>query len=184
MTNSINNIKLFFDRHKGPQRNNRYSVSFSGLPLGVPQLPPDDIKVASIAMGSRAIDVIADNLIGYGPGRMVPRYQKFVGGILLTFPVTNDNFIVDFFNSWFNVIYAGGRLRGGNRPFELRYYDDIVYNCKMRINLLNPNGDTNKIFNFFEVYPIENLPFEMNMADPNKFLTYTVLLNYREFSIT
>lgn len=185
MTNAINNIKLFFDRHQGIQRNNRYAVSFQGLPASLPQISPDDLKVNSVDMASRAIDAVADNLIGYGNGRLVPRYQKFVGGVLLTFPVTNDNFIVSFFNTWFNTIYSGGRLRGATSvPFQLQYYDDIIYPCRMKVDVLDPNGNINRAFTFFEVYPVENLPISMNMADNNKFLTYTVLMNYREFSVT
>lgn len=185
MSNSINDIKLFFDRHKGLQRDNRYSVSFPSLPQGLPNLPAEDMQTLAVAMGSRAIDAIADNLVGYGPGRMVPRYQKFVGGVLLSIPVTNDNFIVDFFNKWFNLIYAGGRLRGGNesQPFQLQFYNDIVYPCKMDIKLLDPNGNVNRTFRFYEVYPLENLPFTLRMDQPNQYLIYQVLMNYREFEI-
>lgn len=185
MKNTINEVKLFFDRHNGLQRNNRFSLSFQGLPSGLPNVNPDDFKVKMVDMSSRAIDAVADNLVGYGDGRLVPRSQKFVGGVLLTFAVTNDNFITDFFNSWFNLIYSGGRLRGAlNTSFQLRYYDDVVYPCRMKINLLDPNGNTNRTFTFFEVYPLENLPISLTMLDNNKFLTYTVLMHYREFSIT
>jgi hypothetical protein len=185
MSNSINDIKSFFDRHKGLQRNNRYSVSFVNLPSGLPQLAPDDVQTIAVAMGSRAIDTLADNLTGFGPGRLVPRYQKFVGGVMLSMPITNDNFIVDFFNQWFNKIYSGGRVAGSAQaPFGVSYYNDIIYGTEMHIKLLDPNGNTNRTFKFYEVYPLENLPFTLEMARPNEYLLYQVLMNYREFTIS
>lgn len=183
--NTIIGIKDFFDRHKGLQRNNRYQVSFLNLPSALPAVAADDFQTLGVAMGARAIEGIADNLMGYGPGRVVPRSQKFVGGVLLNFAVTNDNFIMDFFNSWFNLIYSGGRIKGNySAPFQLNYYDDIVYNTQMQIKLLDPNGNTNKIFTFYEVFPIENIPLELSMVRTNEYLIYQVLMNYREFTIT
>jgi len=183
MSNSIVNIKEYFDRHNGLQRSNRYSLSFAGLPRDLPQLPSDDIQAISVSMGARAIDALADNLAGYGSGRAVPRSQRFIPGVLLSFAVTNDNFIIDFFDKWFNLLYSGGRIRGNlNSPFQLSYYNEVVYPVRLNVNLLDPNGDINKIYTFYEVYPLENIPLELNMIEPNKYLIYQVLLNFREFT--
>lgn len=183
-SNTIVSVKEFFDRHGGVQRGNRFSISFNGLPSGLPQIPAEDFKCESVAMAARAIDSIADNLSGYGSGRSVPRSQRFVPGVLLNFPVTNDTFILDFFNAWFNRIYAGGRIRGNlQSPFQLSYYNDIVYNCTLDVKLLDLNGQVNRTYKFYEVYPIENIPVELSMAKPNTILTYQVLLNYREFTM-
>lgn len=182
--NTILGIKDYFDRHGGIQRDNRYSLSFLNLPEGIPAVAPTDYQALAVAMGSRAIDGIADNLMGYGAGRIVPRSQKFVGGVLLTFAVTNDNFIIDFFNSWFNLIYSGGRVKGDTSvPFKTNYYDDIVYNTKLQVNVLDLNGNTNRRFTFYEVYPVENIPIQLSMLENNKYMLYQVLLNYREFTI-
>jgi len=184
MSNSINDIKSFFDRHNGLQRNNRFSVSFPSLPQALNKPPAEDFQTLAVAMGARSIDVIADNLIGYGPGRYVPRYQKFVGGVMLNIPVTNDNFIIDFFNQWFNLIYAGGRVKGNEtNPYQLSYYNDIIYPSQMHIRLLDPNGNVNRIFKFYEVYPLESLPLELYMEKTNDYLIYKVMMNYREFVI-
>lgn len=181
--NSIFEIKNFISRHRGLQRDNRYSVSFLNLPPRITPPPQEDFKVAAIAAGSRAVDGIADNLMGYGAGRIVPRSQKFVGGILLTFPVTNDNFILDFFNQWFNFIYSGGRIRGNySMPYMVNYYDYSVAPVQMKLKFLDPNGNTNRVCTFYEVYPLECLPFEFSMAKQNDFLKYQVLLNYREYT--
>lgn len=183
--NSIVNVKDFFDRHNGLQRNNRYSISFSGLPTNLPTVTEDDFKVESVAMSARAIDSITDNLAGFGSGRAVPRSQRFVPGVLLNFPVTGDNFIINFFNSWFNLIYSGGRAKGNlTTPFVLSYYNDVVYNTSLAVKLLDLNGNMVKQFTFYEVYPLESLPIELTMSQPNKFVTYQVLMNYREFTLT
>jgi len=183
MSNSIVNIKNYFDRHKGLQRNNRYSLSFSGLPATLPQLPEDDIQAFAVSMGARAIDSLADNLAGYGSGRAVPRAQRFVPGVMLTFAITNDNFITDFFNNWFNLIYSGGRIKGSlQSPFQLSFYNDIIYNSQLKVKLLDPNGNVNRVYTFFEIYPLEAIPVELNMIETNKYMIYQVLLNYREFT--
>jgi hypothetical protein len=177
MSNSIINIKNFFDRHKGVQRPNRFSLEFVGLPSSIREFAPtnDDLQLLAVDMGTRAIDVVYDNLIGYGPGRAVPRSQKFVGGVLLTFPVTGDNFIIRFFDAWFNSIYNGSLVN---------YYDTIVKGVNMNINVLDLNGNITTKFQFEEVYPIETLPFSFKMDDKNTFLTHTVLMNYRKYTLS
>lgn len=180
--NSILSIKEFFDRHNGLQRSNRFSMSFVNLPSDIPQIPDTDLTPLAITIGGRAIDGVADSLIGYGPGRTVPRSQRFPTGIQIAFPVTNDNMITDFFDQWFNRIYSGGRQTGYNRSYYVSYYDDIIANCQMKISLLDPNGNANRTFTFFEVYPLECLPIELNMMRPNEYSIYQVLMMFRDFT--
>ena len=184
-TNSITAIKDFFDRHKGLQRPNRFSMSFSGLPQSLTrQIPSTDFQPLSVLIGSRAIDSVADNLSGYGLGRSVPRSQKFPMGVLLTFAVTNDHFITDFYNDWFNAIYSGGRQAGAlNIPYRLAFYDDIIAETTMKIKFLDPNGDINRTYTFFEIYPIECLPIKLDMLETNTYMTYQVLMMFRDFTI-
>jgi len=182
--NSILSIKDFFDRHKGLQRNNRFSLSFINLPSGLPTVPNTDLNPTALTIGARAIDTIADGLIGYGPGRTVPRSQKFPQAVLITFPITNDNFITKFFDSWFNKIYSGGRQRGSlSEAFQLEFYDNIVASTQMKVSLLNPNGDPNITYTFFEIFPIECLPIELNMLRTNEYSTYSVLMFFRDFTV-
>lgn len=182
--NTITEIKNFFSRHNGLQRDNRYSISFLNLPSALPQVPDQDLYSISFGSGARAIDGIADNLMGYGPGRIIPRSQKFVGGILLTFPLTNDSFLLNFFNNWFNLIYSGGRVKGNyNEPFMLNYYDNIVANTKMKLKILDPNGNTNRVMTFYEIFPLEALPLEFDMMKQNEYLKYQVMMYYREFTL-
>jgi hypothetical protein len=183
-TNSITAIKDFFDRHKGLQRPNRFSMSFNGLPPALSGLvPANDFQPIGVMIGARAIDSVADNLAGYGLGRSVPRSQKFPQGVMLTFAVTNDHFITDFYDTWFNLIYSGGRQRGTYKtPFQLSYYDDIIAKTQMKINILDPNGNINRIYTFFEIYPIECLPIELSMMKTNDYMTYQVLMMFRDFT--
>lgn len=181
--NSIISIKDYFDRHKGLQRTNRFSLSFTNLPSGLLPLTNQDVNPLAVTIGARAIDTVADGLAGYGLGRIIPRSQKFPQGVLITFAVTNDNFIPLFFDSWFNRIYSGGRQRGGlGTAFELAFYDDIVANTSMKVSLLDPNGNPNTTYTFFEIFPLETLTTELNMLEPNKYLTYTVLMQFRDYT--
>jgi hypothetical protein len=183
--NSILTIKDFFDRHQGLQRSNRFSMSFLNLPKTLPIVDNIDFNPISVTIGSRAIDGVADNLAGYGLGRTVPRSQKFPQGVLLAFPITSDHFITDFYDAWFNAIYSGGRQQGDyTKPYQLSYYDDIIYNTQMNINLLDLNGNINRTYSFYEVYPIECLPLELNMIENNKYSVYQVLMMFRDFTFT
>lgn len=185
MNNSIVNLKNYFKEHDGLQRDNRYKVTFFGVSningsLG----DTEEYFCNNATIGSRAIDAVADNLAGYGMGRAIPRSQKFSGGVLITFPVTNDSHILTFFNNWFNYIYSGSSSAPGGypgSPFILGYYDSVVAPVSMQIQLLDPNGNINCAYTFLEVYPIETLPMKLDMGSTNSFLTHQVLFNYREF---
>jgi hypothetical protein len=181
--NSIIGIKDFFSRHRGLQRSNRFSMSFLNLPRKIPQIENFDLNPLAIAISGRAIDGVADNLAGYGLGRTVPRSQKFPEGVMLNFAITNDHQITYFFNEWFNAIYAGGRQKGDyTKPFQLSYYDDIIYNTQMNINYLDPNGNINATYEFYEVYPVECLPQEVSMLKNDLYSVYSVLMMFRDFN--
>lgn len=180
MSNSINNIKQFFDRHQGLQRPNRFSLEFAGLPSSLSEsVPNEDLQLLGAVMGTRSIDVMLDNLAGYGFGRAVPRSIKYPGGVLLTFPVTGDNFIIRFFENWFNSLFPQN-LNGR----QVQYYDTLVKPVTMKINILDLNGNKKSTYNFYEVYPLETLPVEFKMDDKNSFLTLQVLMNFRNFILT
>jgi hypothetical protein len=183
--NSIVNIKDYFSRHNGLQRSNRYKVKFGGIEyFGIDG--NNEYQARSAVIGSRAIDCVSDNLTGYGTGRVIPRYQKFVGGVFLVFPVTNDSHILTLFNNWFNRLHSGSRSAYGGGGLGVRYitdfYDDAVFNVTMDVELLDPNGGVNSTFRFYEVMPIETMPIELNMMENNAYSVYQVLINYKEFT--
>ena len=194
-SNSIFGIKDYFARHNGIQRSNRFTVSFGGLP-GPVAAYEDSEKVyplSFVSIGGRAIEGVADNLSGYGMGRIQPRSQKFPTLVLLAFAVTNDSHILKMFNAWFNYLHSGSRIaQAGNSPtgnkalnttnkFTVEYYDTAVYPVSMSIKLLNPNGDVNQTFTFYEIMPVETQPIEFDMTKSNQQLMYQVSINYREF---
>lgn len=188
MPNSITTLKDYFARHNGLQRLNRFDVSFSGLPGGVSDFVDSEnfypVNYASI--GSRLIDGIADNLAGYGSGRIQPRSQKFSGGVMLAFAISNDNHLLKMFQSWFNYLYSGSRLSasgGGNlgARFVVPFYNEAVFPATMKIRALDPNGEVNTTFTFYEVMPVETQPLEFTMLKNNDYLNYQVLINFREY---
>lgn len=181
-TNSITTIKDYFERHGGLQRNNRYQVYFENLP-NILRYPYDvtNIQALNVTVGARALDAIADSLTGFGSGRAVPRSQKFIGGVFLAFPMTNDNHILKMFNDWFNIFYSGYKTQ---KNFVVSYYDDFVKNTNMVVQVLDPNGKVNATMRFYEVYPLETQPLEFTMMKNNEYNIFQVLLNYREFIIS
>jgi hypothetical protein len=90
-----------------------------------------------------------------------------------------------FFNNWFNVFYRSPRANSASPlyfgAYVTPYYDRVVKNCTMNIEILNPNGGTNNTLTFFEVFPVETQPIEMSMAFVDKYLKYAVTFGFREF---
>jgi hypothetical protein len=180
LNNTINSLKDYFSQHKGVQRPNRYSMSFVNAPNS--SFKDTEYVVDEFQLNKRAIDTVSDNLNGYGIGRLIPRRQRFEQGFGVTFPVTGDNKIMLFMNDWFNLIYSGGYSVGTfNTPFRLGYYDTVVKNCQVVLNLLDLNGNTVSRFTFNEVMPVETLPIKPNSIAPDPYMRYSVVFNYRDF---
>jgi len=184
--NAIQTIKDYFDRHNGLQLSNRFIVNFYNLPSNVWNANGVEIQAEQVILGPRSIFTIQDGLMGFGGGRFVPRSQNLLSagyGAQIVFPVTNDNYILNFFNRWFNNFYPGPRssTNGLRNAFILPYYDDAVYNVVMEVQMLDPNGNPNNVTSFYEVFPIECQPLELNMATSDKYLRYTVLFGFRDY---
>jgi hypothetical protein len=183
-TNSIFTIKNYFSRHNGLQRVNRFDVSFAGLPSAAQgEIDSENFYPVNYAsIGSRLIDGIADNMSGYGYGRIQPRSQKFSGGVLLGFGISNDNHILKLFQAWFNHLYSGGRVTGAvNNRYTAQFYHTSVYPATMTLRALDPNGVPNSTFTFYEVMPIETQPIEFTMLKSNDYLSYQVIINFKEY---
>jgi hypothetical protein len=197
--NSITEIKDYFSRHDGLQLANRFRVSFSGLPANLRLNDGSNtsfVQAEYMAIGPRSINTVQDNLTGYGNGRFVPKSQDLLSGgfgVQLIFPVTNDQHLIKFFNDWFNTFYKGPRNTGavgsngsGAVPSFLNsyivpYYDSIVKNATMDVEMLDPNGNVNSTMFFYEVFPVETQPVEMSMAFTDKYVRYAVTFAYREY---
>lgn len=183
LNNTIKSIKDYFSSRDGVQRSNRFSVSFTNTADAINTFKDTEYIADEFILNKRAIDMVSDNLVGYGLGRAVPRRQRFADGFVLGFPVTGDNKIMLFFNDWFNKIYGGGYATGGGYPssFNLSFYDDIVRPCDVTVNLLDMNGTPQTRFLFTEVTPAETLPIKMTSAVQNEYLRFLVVFNYRDF---
>lgn len=183
LNNTIQSIKDYFTGKDGLQRSNRFSVSFSNIPQTISRYQDREYLADEFLLQQRVIDQLADNLTGYGIGRLLPRRQRFANGFNLSFPVAGDNKIVLFFNDWFNLLYSGGYSSGGNypAPFSLGYYDDVVQPVTVDINLLDMNGNPKTRFTFNEVMPVELLPIKMAQNVQNEYLRIALTFNYRDF---
>lgn len=178
--NSITSIRNYFNGKKGLQRSNRFNVVFKNTPVA---LPYSDILAEEFVLQPRAIEHTADNLTGYGIGRLIPRKQTFYNGFNLVFPVPGDNKIIKFFDSWFNKLYRNTTI-GGVGNFKLDYYDDTVKNCQCEVELLDLNGARASRYTFYEVYPTEILPITMSSQPQNQYLKLAITFNFREYAYT
>lgn len=188
-TNSVQTIKDYFTAHNGLQLQNRFYLRFFNVPSyggGNTNIP--DLHAQEISIAPRNLETISDGLQGYGAGRSVTRNQKLLSdnsGLLVTFPLTNDSFILDFFNRWFNYFYASWFASGianNRRTFMLPFYDDAVRSTRMELRVLDPNGNVNTNIVFTEVFPIETQPLVFTMRNESSFATYTVAFGYRDYS--
>lgn len=184
--NTIYTIKDYFSRHGGLQRANRFDVSFVNLPGGIVENEDSEefYPIQDAIIGGRGMEFVADNLSGYRYGRIQPRSQRIPEEVLLTFSIANDNHLLKLFNNWFNYLYSGSRAVGsGNNltsKFYVPYYNDAVKNVQMKIRLLDPNGNVNTTFTFYEVMPAEGFPIELSMTN-DKFVIYKIQMAFKEF---
>lgn len=182
LNNSITSLKTYFTRHKGIQRPNRYSVSFTNIPNQV-RYQDSEYLADEFLLNQRAIDHVADNLAGYGLGRLIPRRQRFADGFALSFPVGGDNNIMLMFNDWFNSIYSGGYSSSNYAaPFRSSYYDSTVRPCKAIVKILDLNGNVASKFTFNEVFPTETYPISLKSSAGEPYLRYSVIFNFRDYA--
>lgn len=190
--NSIEVIKNYIQSNGGLQRPNRYKVQFLNLSQPIQALFNGGSVVEkaffsnAVSFGGRATDVVYDALSGYGYGRMVPKSTRYIGGIVMTVPITGNQWVLRFINRWFDTLYGNSSTNAyQTNTFTVPYYDDIVRPCKMQVSLLDMNGEqvSGGNYVFSEVYPIEALPIELNEATIDKFLTAQVVFNFRNYII-
>lgn len=182
LDNTINSLKNYFNLHQGVQRVNRFSMNFFEVPEGARRYQDPEYIADEFLLQQRAIDHVADNLSGYGVGRLVPRRQRFANGFVMSFPVTGDNKIMLFFNDWLNSIYSGGYSVGSTTtPFVLQYYDSVVLPTRGIVNLLDMNGVPKTRFTFTEIFPTEVLPIKLSSLERDKYMSVAITFNYRDF---
>ena len=188
-TNQLETIKNFISTNGGIQRANRYEVKFKFPPIiSVNDVASntDNLFVtaypSAVSFGGRAINYVYDNLQGYNYGRAVPNSSKYVGGVVLTFLVTGNLFIMNKFYDWMDYLYGKKVIGQSNAYYTTGYYQDAVQNCFMQLDFLNLNGlnATGKSrWIFKEIYPVECTPIELS-AKTDTPLLFQVVLNYRE----
>lgn len=184
--NSIEHIKQIIDDNLGLQRSNRYAVSCIvgevGTIIGMPST--FEMYPLTLSFGARAIDYIHDGLPGYGYGRMVPKSGKFIGGVVMTFAVLQNQQPIDWINNWFDYIYGStiNQSSGANIGFTVPYYNNLI-GPAMFIKFLDLNGNQNSQWTLTEFYPVECMPLELS-AKTDQFLTYQIVFNYRQIKRT
>jgi hypothetical protein len=177
--NTIEVLKTTISNSGGLQRSNRYSVGWTvGQTSETIPLYP-----VAISFGARAVDYIHDGLPGYGFGRMVPKSSKFVGGVVMSLPVFQNQEPFKRINDYFDYLYASYKPNNSTQAFRVQYYDDSVKNSTLTVNLLDLNGALKNKIDFTEAYPVECMPFELS-AKSDQFLTYQVVFNYRQMKTT
>lgn len=180
-TNNIDTLKNFLNSRGGLQRANRYEVKIYRPELKDGLIPSSFTTVypSEISFGARATNYIYDGLQGYNYGRAVPNSTKFVGGIVMTFYVTGDLFILNYFNDWFDAMYQRTR-----NTFFVPWYTDTVQPANLQLTYLDLNGNqavtpnNQSLWTFEEVYPVEALPIQLS-AKADSPILYQVVMNYR-----
>jgi hypothetical protein len=97
---------------------------------------------------------------------MVPKATRYIGGVMMTVPVTGNQWVLQFMNDWFDALYGQGNNPNTPDTFSVPYYDDFVRPVQMKVSLLNDNGDSviGGSYIFTEVYPIEQMPINLDMS--------------------
>ena len=182
----VNTLISFFQRSSGFQHANRYKIEINPprtIAVNVPslyatlvQIPGQSIRYFSDVMAPSENDIA------------IPLKRDYDNRFIIDFIVDKNWNCRGFFEQWINSIFANrfrNTIRDGSifsRSSLVEYYDNIIGN--MIIRPLDTQDNTNRTITMHGVWPGSILPTQMMNDNPNTYLTLTVDMVYRYYSIS
>ena len=159
---------------RGLARPNRYAVEFSvGGRSSVAHDTFGPITHAeSVTLPSRSFVTIQEQWIG--PVRNIPIGQKFDDGVVIAFPLSDDQTERSFFEQWMDAIVKPDTNEGD-------YKVSVQEGTAMIISTLGMDGEVTSTFTFNEVYPAKIMPTQLDMGSRNAWSSITVQFEYRTY---
>jgi len=172
-----------FEKMKGFQRSNRFSVAITPPPI--PGLNQEDILSAArtVQIPSQALVFYKDTMAPSGAEIDIPLRRNYDDRFIIEFVVDSQWNIHKFFNDWIDAIF--NNTPNGSNPKNsttVKYWSDIT--GTVVIKALNENHETNRTITLYNAWPRTILPGQMSNGTPNDILTVMIDMQYRYYEIT
>lgn len=178
----IDTLVNFFQNSSGFQHANRFKVSITP-PI---KLPPDKIPplfATMVQIPGQVVNYFSDNMSPSASLIDIPVKREYDNRFIIDFIIDKKWNTRNFFDSWIDLMFIDkSQNRNGKGSQFLEYYNNIT--GKIIIEPLDLLDNRNKTFTLYDAWPSTILPTQMMNDAPNSYLTLTVDMNYRYYTIT
>jgi len=180
----VSTLLNFFQKSSGFQQTNRFKVLID---------PPTDITTSGfvipplfatmVQIPGQVINYFSDSMSPSASLIDIPVKREYDNRFIIDFIVDKNWNTREFFDKWIDLMFIDkGTNRNGKGSQFLEYYQKIT--GKITIQPLDVNNNINKTFTLYGAWPSTILPTQMMNDAPNSYLTLTVDMNYRYYTIT
>lgn len=181
-TSDINSLINKFQQLNGFQRSNRFEVEIT---------PPEGIKndtrinnfifhASSVQIPSQVINYYQNSLSPGGPMIDIPMKREYDDRFIIDFIVDTEWKCRRFFDQWMEWIFKNHKSDYKSSSIT-NYYDSIV--GKVTINCLDTANAIRKKIVLEKAWPSTILPTQMMHDNPNDYLTLSIDMNYRYYTV-
>jgi hypothetical protein len=186
INSDVNSLINKFQQLSGFQRSNRFEVEITP-PAKALETSPSIFNnfifhASSVQIPSQVINYYQDSLSPGGPMYDVPMKREYDDRFIIDFIVDKTWKCRRFFDQWMEWIFKNHATGTGYKSSSItNYYDDITGTITIRA--LDTNNSLNKKIVLEKAWPSTILPTQMMHDNPNDYLTLSVDINYRYYTI-
>jgi len=178
----VNSVISFFKKVSGFQISNRFKIS-----IDPPQqlgLVPPPLFATMVQVPGQVVNYFSDNLSPSANTIDIPVKREYDNRFIIDFIIDKNWNCRQFFESWLDLIFVDGNSNFlQNKGSKLlNYWDNIV--GRLNIYALDQNSNINKTIILYGAWPATIQPTQFMNDSANNYLTMTVDINYRYYTIT
>lgn len=180
---SINTLITKFQTLSGFQRSNRFEITITppGGIADASQIKNFIFHASSVQIPSQVINYYPYSISPGGPMLDIPMKREYDERFIIDFIVDKTWKCRTFFDQWMEWIFKSHINNGYKTSSMTNYYDDIV--GTVTIAALDTNDNVNKQIRLEKAWPSTILPTQMMHDNPNDYLTLSVDMNYRYYTV-
>jgi len=182
----VNSLISFFQKSSGFQHANRFKIEINPPAfLGSGTVPP--LFATLVQIPGQSVRYFSDTMAPSDSDISIPLKREYDNRFIIDFIVDKNWACRSFFEGWINAIFPnrqGSTTRNASifsRSSLVAYYDNVIGN--MVITPLDTQDKQNRRIEVYGVWPGSILPTQMFNDNPNTYLTLTVDMVYRYYSI-
>lgn len=184
INSDVNSLINKFQQLSGFQRSNRFEVEITP-PAKASETSPSIFNnfifhASSVQIPSQVINYYQNSLSPGGPMIDIPMKREYDDRFIIDFIVDTEWKCRRFFDQWMEWIFKN-HGSGYKSSSITNYYDSIV--GKVTINCLDTANAIRKKIVLEKAWPSTILPTQMMHDNPNDYLTLSIDMNYRYYTV-